>query len=250
MVSKRPQVAGITVILIVVVAASGYLLAPYILNPAGPETVTIHLLDTVGVIIEYNDTSIFIDPWYFLENYTGLFADVVLITHPHFDHYNETTMNSIQKEDTMNVLPASMTAEVDLHDGVGVVPGDVVQFGGITITAFYLYTAGFGHLRSNNWTSYLIDINGFTIFHAGDALNMTEYEELNGLIDVAFLPIYSLDNQTISDLERIQPRYFVPTHFYPGMNTYWFNAFEDQIIAASDCEIINMEYWTSHTFEL
>ena len=202
------------------------------------------------LIIEYNDTRIYIDPWYFLDNYTGLLADVVLITHPHYDHYNETTMNSIQKEDTMNVLPASMTDEVALHDGIGVVPGDVVQFGSITITAFYLYTEGYGHLRANNWTSYLIDINGFTIFHAGDALNMPEYTELNGLIDVAFLPIYFVDNRTVFDLERIQPRYLVPTHFFPGMNHYWFNAFEDEIAAVSDCETIIMEYWTSQTFEI
>ncbi len=249
--ATKPQVVGISVILIVVIAASGYLLAPYILNPpTSPETITVHLLDATCVIIEYNDTRIVIDPWYFLDNYTGLLADVVLITHPHFDHYNETTINAIQNEDTINVLPASMTTEVALHDGIGVVPGDVVQFGSITITAFYLYTQGFGHLRENNWTSYLIDINGFKIFHAGDALNMSEYVELSGLVDVAFLPIYSLDNRTVLDLERLQPRYFIPTHFYLGMNEYYLNAFEDEIAAVSDCELISMDFWTSYTFEI
>lgn len=247
-VSKRSQTAGIAIILIVVVGLSGYFIATYLFSPE-PDTITIHLCDTACVIIEYKDTRIFIDPWYFLENYTGLLADVVLITHPHFDHYNETTVNSIQKDETMNILPASMDDEVLAHDGVGVVPGDIIQLGNITITAFYMYTYDFGHDRSFNWTSYLIDINGFTIFHGGDAANMSEYTQLNGLVDVACLPIYFFDNTTIYSLEMIQPRYFIPYHFYVEYKNVWFDTWGSQIPLVSDCEVIRMDYWTSYTFE-
>jgi L-ascorbate metabolism protein UlaG (beta-lactamase superfamily) len=249
--STKSQVAGIGVILIVVVAVSGYFLLPNILNPSPErEMVTVHLCDTVCVIIEYNGTRIVIDPWYFLENYTGLLADVVLITHSHYDHYNATTIDSIQKEDTMNILPAQMYAEVAYHDGIGVVPGDVIHFGNITITAFYMYTPDYAHPRFYNWTSYLIDINGFTIFHGGDATNMSEYTQLNGLVDVAFLPTYTFDNTTVHIIEMMQPRYFVPTHFYAQYSDYWFNNYGDQVPLVSDSEIIRMNYWTSHTFEI
>ena len=247
--SKRPQIIGLTIILIVAVGVSGFLVAPLIFN-APPETVTVHLCDTTSVIIEYNNTRIFIDPWYFLENYTGLLADVVLITHSHYDHYNETTIDSIQKNDTINVLPASMEMELIHHDGIGVVPGDIIQIGDITITAFHMYNDVYSHPRFYNWTSYLIEINGFTIFHGGDANDMLEYTQLNGLVDVAFLPVYAFDNSTVHILEMMQPRYFVPTHFYAGYESFWLDNYGNQIPLVSDCEILWMDYWSSHTFEI
>lgn len=249
--STKPQVAGLVAILFIVIASSGYMLAPLLFPPQSePDTVTIHLLHTAGVMIEYNNTRIYIDPWFLLDNYTALLADAILITHPHFDHYNETFINMLQKNDTVNVIPASMSAEVALHDAIGVVPGDVVQVGDITITAFYMYTLTGSHLPDANWTSYLIDINGFTIFHGGDALNMSEYEQLSGLVDVALLPIYGYGMTVVSSIEMIQPRYFIPTHFDEDYDDMFFTVYGDDITSVSDCEIMRLEYWSSCTFEI
>lgn len=247
----RTQVVGLVVILFVVIAVSGYVLAPLLFPPQSePVTVTVHLLDTAGVMIEYNNTRIYIDPWFLLDNYTTLLADAILITHPHFDHYNETFINLLQKDDTVNIFPANMSAEVALHDAIGVVPGDVVQIGAITISAFYMYTLVGFHPREANWTSYLIDINGFTIFHGGDATNMSEYEQLSGLVDVAFLPIYSYGMSVVSSIDMIQPRYFIPTHFDEGYDEMFFIVYGDDIAAVSDCEIIRLAYWSSYSFEI
>ncbi|KXH73636.1 MAG: hypothetical protein AM326_10510 [Candidatus Thorarchaeota archaeon SMTZ-45] len=249
--STRPKVVGLVVILIVVIAVSGYMLAPLLFpSQSEQDTVTIHLLYTAGVMIEYNNTRIYVDPWFLLDNYTTLLADAILITHPHFDHYNETFINILQKDDTVNVIPASMSAEVALHDAIGVVPGDVVQLGDITVTAFHMYTLTGSHPREANWTSYLIDINGFRIFHGGDALNMFEYEQLTGLIDVALLPIYGYGMTVVSSIEMIQPGYFIPTHFDEGYDDMFFTVYEDDIASVSDCEIIRLEYWSSYAFEI
>lgn len=247
--STKPQVVGLVVILMIGIAVSGFILAPSFLNPTvEPDTLTVHLLETECVIIEYNETRLYIDPWYLLENYTALLADVILITHPHFDHYNETTINLLQKDDTVHILPANMSAEVSLHDGIGVAPGDVVQVGDFTITAFYEY--GPGHPREANWTSYLIEVNGFTIFHAGDSMNITEYTQLNGIVDLAFLPVYTYDYSTVSSIEMIQPGYFVPMHFDEGYNQIYIDAYGDDIAAVSDCQILVIDYGTSITFEI
>jgi L-ascorbate metabolism protein UlaG (beta-lactamase superfamily) len=247
----RTQVVGISVVLIVIIAVSGYVLVTNIPSPPDePEILTIHLLETECLILEYNDMRIFVDPWILTENYTGLLADAVLITHPHFDHYNETTMNSLQKESTVNVLPANMSDELTLHDATGVNPGDVVTIGSITVTAFPMYTNNIGHPREANWTSYLININGFTVFHGGDATNISEYEQLNGLVDLACLPIYAYDTTIVSAIEMIQPQYFLPMHFDEGYDEIYLNVYGDAIVAVSDCEIIRMGYGTMYTFEI
>jgi L-ascorbate metabolism protein UlaG (beta-lactamase superfamily) len=246
--SVNSKTTGVAIILIVIVGISGLALAPYFGPQPSADTVTIHLLLTEGLMIEYNNSRLFIDPWYLLDNYTDFLADVILITHPHFDHYNESVVSMLQKETTVNVLPSNMSDEVTLHDGIGVVPGDVIQIGDFTITAFYQYSPG--HPREANWTSYLVDINGFTIFHAGDSMNITEYNQLNGLVDAAFLPVYNYDISTVYSIEMIQPNYYIPIHFAEGYNDIYINAYGDEIAAVSDCEILVMDYWTSHVFEI
>jgi L-ascorbate metabolism protein UlaG (beta-lactamase superfamily) len=213
------------------------------------------LLENAGVMIEAGGFRIYVDPINLPESYASLPADVVLITHPHTDHYEPASMNLIQKDATVNVFPASMTAEIAVYEGQGLRPRDELQFGSVRITAFFMYTFDVGggvasHPQENNWTSYIIEIGGVTFFHAGDSKNIPEYSELTGTIDVALLPLgpgcqTMANEEVVEALNVIQPRYFVPIHYIEGANIEWLNTYGP---LCTMCQIINLAYWQSTNF--
>ncbi|MHA2143801.1 MAG: MBL fold metallo-hydrolase [Candidatus Thorarchaeota archaeon] len=194
MVQSRNSKIIIGVIIGAIIVSTPIIL---MLPPAQTQTeVKVSLLINEGVMIEAKGVRIYIDPYFLPSNYSEQPADVILITHPHGDHYSTFDIRTVLTNDTLFVCPANMTEAIDRYDGLGVNPGDSFLVGDINITAFYQYLPDYPsglptfHPRSANWTSFIIDIDGFTIFHAGDTKYIDEYQELTDTIDVAFLPIY------------------------------------------------------------
>jgi L-ascorbate metabolism protein UlaG (beta-lactamase superfamily) len=164
--------------------------------------------------------------------------------------------------DTLFVCPENMTEAIERFDGLGVNPGDSFFVGDINITTFPLYLDDYPsglpsfHPRAANWTSFIIDINGFTIFHAGDTKYIDEYEELTGTIDVAFLPIYfdpglgSLNASLIpivDSINMIQPHYAIPTHFTDPNREIFITEYSI-LVDCPNCEILDWPYYTSRIF--
>ncbi|MHA1939466.1 MAG: MBL fold metallo-hydrolase [Candidatus Thorarchaeota archaeon] len=261
--SKPRILMALGAILILVTVGSAIVALPLLTPPPPPagqeDSITITLLDNAGVMIEADDLRIYIDPIDLNSSFEDLDADAILVTHPHGDHYQSDTIHMLQKEGTVNVFPANMTEQVSNHDGIGVVPGDSVQVGTINITAFYMYTFPVdiypaSHPRVANWTSYIIDIDGFTIFHAGDSKNIDEYEELAGQIDVALLPLgpgcqTMADFEIVLALETIDPGCFIPIHYAAGAVETWIAEYEDMVADRTDCNILSLDYFEFHTFE-
>ena len=224
--------------------------------------VKLTLLLNAGVMIEAKGLRIYIDPLYLSSNYTDLPADVILITHPHSDHYSRLDVESVLTNDTLFVCPENMTDAIDRFDGFGVIPGACFLIGDINITAFHLYLPDYPsglptfHPREANWTSFIIDIDGFTIFHAGDTKYIDEYEELRDTIDVAFLPIYfdpglgPLNESLlpiVESIDMIRPRTTILTHF-TNPNRETFISEYSILVEYTDGEILNLEYYTTRIF--
>lgn len=260
----KTQTIAVAVILVVAIGV-GVVTSLTLLNPPPPTTtdsVKLTLLYNAGVMIEANGMRIYVDPINLPSNYSSLPADAILITHPHGDHYNSTCIDMLQKENTVNIMPKNMTAELAAHNAVGVNPLDSVQVGEINITAFYMYTEIWidgerfaSHPSEANWTSYIIDIGGFKIFHAGDSKNITEYEMISGQMDVVLLPL-GPGCQAMADLEivdaiaKLQPDYFIPIHFeYSYSAELFILRYADEIQDCSDCTPILLYNWHSYTFE-
>ncbi len=255
----RTRALALTGVLVAGLVSSA--LVGLILYGPGPadNSIKLTLLDHAGVMIEAQGLRIYIDPINLEENYTQLPADAVLITHDHGDHYQESNVSLVQKDGTVNVFPEVMADAISTHDGVGVVPGDQLTVGTIGITAFYMYTTapeGYesSHPREMNYTSYIVDIDGFTIFHAGDSKNITEYEQLTGTIDVALLPIgpgcQTMYNEEVVDaIDKIQPDYFIPIHTTELNAALFVYAYGDDIALVCDCEAIVLDDGESRIFE-
>ena len=246
--SKRTKIIVSSIFIITLVTLSAVFVGSTLLNSNLPNSngVYIQLLDNAGVMIEAEGLRIYIDPYNLPPQYQFYPADAILITHPHFDHYQPEAVNMLQKSGTMNVFPAIMTAEIELHSGIGVNPEDQFQVGSIDVTAFYLYTSS-NHPRSSNWTSFIIDINGFTIFHGGDSETIEEYAELAGLIDVAILPYYILiePEDIVEAVEIIEPDYLIIMHWTQFRKDEFIDTYGPTI---GECEVLDLNYFDSYSF--
>jgi L-ascorbate metabolism protein UlaG (beta-lactamase superfamily) len=264
MISATGSKIGLIVVLAVVVAAvpiGVYLVMSPTTNTTPPttETVKLTLLYNAGVMIEASGLRIYIDPVNLTADYIKP-ADAILITHDHGDHYNSSIVQMLQKTGTVNVFPKMMTAAIAAHNGVGVSPRDHVQVGPVNITAFYMYTfapEGYdaSHPREYNYTSYIIDINGYTIFHAGDSKNISEYELLKGTIDVALLPLgpgcqTMYRTEVVDAIQVIRPKYMVPIHFLGQEDLVFEIYYAEEVSSTTGCQIVRLPYFGSHTFDM
>ncbi|NHJ14401.1 MAG: MBL fold metallo-hydrolase [Candidatus Thorarchaeota archaeon] len=225
------------------------------------EYVNVTLLYNAGVMIEALGIRIYIDPISlndsFMESHP---ADIICITHPHGDHYDAYTIHMLQIETTVNIFPENMTTEISTHDGIGLNPCDSVQVGSVNITAYYMYTTapeGYepSHPKEANWTSYIIDLDGFVIFHAGDSKCIDEYHALTGLIDLAFLPLgpgcQTMTNDEVVDaIQIIQPAFFIPIHYGEGVLETFVSVYGTEIEVTTDCELVALEYYTGWILEV
>jgi L-ascorbate metabolism protein UlaG (beta-lactamase superfamily) len=211
-------------------------------------------------MIEAEGLRIYIDPYRLPSNYTDLPADAILVTHPHGDHYHGTSIRLVDTDDTVYVFPANMSSQVAHYNATGVVPGSQLMVGTINITAFYMYTwapEGYdpSHPPEANWTSYIIDINGFRIFHAGDSKQIPEYRQLEGQIDVAMLPLgpgcqSMAGYEVVEALQMIDPDFFIPIHYTASGKSEWMSDYCNHVNNTMGCHVLNMEYFTDYTFQI
>jgi len=242
-------------ILVIGIVFGGLIIAsPAMLAISEITRIKFTLLDNAGVLIESKGVRVYVDPINIPSSYSNSPADVVLVTHDHGDHYDYFSINRIRKDTTIFVFPEGMTTALNTFNGTAVNPGDQITYEHITITTFYMYTFPFGeipasHPKAANWTSYIIDVDGFSFFHAGDSKNIPEYAQLTGLIDVALLPL-GPGCQTMADMEIvdvinvIQPSYVFPIHYTPPAN----DDFYDTYGVLFQASYVNLDYFSSYRF--
>ena len=244
------------VIISALVITSGVVIAAVVLTQN--DGIKVKLLENAGVMIEYDDTRIYIDPFYLPSSYSDYPADAILITHDHGDHYDSTSIDLIKKGDTDFYFPAIMSAEALLYDATPVVPEDTFTVNNFNVTCFYMYTMpgspDSSHPKSSNYTSYIIEIEDFTIFHAGDSWNIVEYEQLAGEIDLVLLPLgpgcqTMTEADVVTVIETINPRYFIPIHFTDEGKESFIDGYKDDVEDCG-CKLINLEYFHSKTFSV
>ena len=242
-----------------VVAATAVVVPTTVVVVNNNNTINFTLLNNAGVMIEAKGLRIYIDPYNLPSNQSDYPADAVLITHDHGDHCSSVALNLIDKEDTQFFFPEIITSYISWFDGTGVKPGDTFNIGPITVTCYEMYTfAPEGsypsHPPESNYTSYLIDIDGFTFFHAGDSGNIPEYTQLTDLVDVALLPLgpgcqTMVDMQVVDAIDVINPTYFTPIHFAEGADISFINDF-GTAVENCGCEIVHLNYFESTKFKI
>lgn len=113
-------------------------------------------------------------------------ADVVLLTHPHYDNFSEADIAKVRGPNTVIVAPASMKKQLVDADHF-MRPGDMLQLEGLDILAVPAHNLDKRfHPPEAGWLGYVFTVDGVTYYHAGDTDFLPAMFGIR--CDVAFLP--------------------------------------------------------------
>lgn len=149
----------------------------------------IEWLGQATVRIHYHGLTIYIDPYQLKDTDR---ADIILITHPHQDHWSKADVKKIITDKTILIAPqACLDEAMDLpaKEKIASSPGFTTTKDGIEIKAVPAYNAVKTkfHPKSNNWVGYILRLDGVKVYHTGDTERIPEMKNLK--VDIIMLPL-------------------------------------------------------------
>ena len=154
---------------------------------------------------------VYIDPYKIQEKTSD--ADYIFITHDHYDHYDEESINNIKKDTTKIIVPKCLE---DKENALVVEPNNDYGIDDITFSAIASYNINKPfHPKEKGYVGYIINLEGLNYYIMGDT-DITE-EALKVKCDVCFVPIggvYTMDvNEAISYINQLKPKKAIPIHY-------------------------------------
>ena len=164
-------------------------------------------------LLERAGKRVYIDPWELPAN--APIADLILVSHDHFDHYSVADIAKITGASTELVAPQSMFGKVAQKTRY-VSPGDKRCLQGINLEVVPAYNEDKSfHPESSHWVGYIVEIAGRRYYHAGDSDYISEMDAISA--DVAFLPVggtYTMDvDAAVKAANAIAPKLAIPIHW-------------------------------------
>jgi L-ascorbate metabolism protein UlaG (beta-lactamase superfamily) len=182
-----------------------------------------------GFRIRVGRSTVYIDPYRVPDDAPP--ADLILITHGHYDHFSPQDVERLTKRDTWLVGPAAVAERVSgqVHR-IG--PGEELEdelVRGIHVSAVAAYNTSKRdadgnpfHPRDAGWVGYALNVRGERLYHSGDTDVIPEMDSVTG-VDVALLPVsgvYVMTAQEAAEAaRRIQPRVAIPMHWGSHIGT-------------------------------
>jgi L-ascorbate metabolism protein UlaG (beta-lactamase superfamily) len=162
---------------------------------------------------------VYIDP-YRVEG--GPPADLILITHDHFDHFSRDDVTRIAREGTTLVAPATVTEQLRGRT-MSIAPGETVELDELEVRALPAYNTNKldsegrpFHSRDAGWVGYVLRDGARRIYHSGDTDVIPEMDQAAG-VDIALLPVSGTYVMTPAEAaeaaRRIEPKLAIPMHW-------------------------------------
>lgn len=166
---------------------------------------------------------IYFDPFKITEDKHD--ADVIFVTHEHYDHFSPEDIKKVANESTILVVPESMKQmlpeEVDESfaeikfvkaedTGTNLLIDDIL----VKWVRAYNIDKPF-HTKERDWVGYIVTLDGETYFVTGDT--DANDDNVNAKCDVLFVPCggkYTFDAEEAAAFTcKIKPRKVIPTHY-------------------------------------
>ncbi len=161
--------------------------------------------------IDGSKSTVYIDPW---KLQSAKPADLVCITHSHFDHLSEDDVAKVRTASTIIVGPADCKAGFGEAFKV-ISAGESLAVGDVTVEAVPAYNTDKDfHPGSNGWVGYVVTVDGVRVYHTGDTDQIREMKDVK--TDVALVPVGGTYTMTVEQaaaaVNDINPKVAVPMH--------------------------------------
>jgi L-ascorbate metabolism protein UlaG (beta-lactamase superfamily) len=175
----------------------------------------IHWLGHATFRIEDGRTQLYFDPWKLPAGTPK--ADVILITHSHFDHFSAEDIAKIEQPGTTIVAAADVAAKLKGTHVVAAAPGGTYTAGGLKVEAVPAYNTNKDfHKKSENWVGYVVTLSdGTRVYHTGDSDVTPEMKAVKA--DVALMPCGGTYTMTAAEVAQaanaFKPGILIPMHW-------------------------------------
>ena len=141
-------------------------------------------------------------------------ADIILVTHEHFDHLDPKAISVLRKEQTRIVLTKACAEKIS--GGTVMKNGDTLTIEGIKIEAVPAYNIAQKFHPKGIGNGYILNFDKTRVYVAGDTENTPEMKALKN-IDIACLPMnlpYTMTPEMVADAAKaFQPKILYPYHY-------------------------------------
>lgn len=149
-------------------------------------------------------------------------ADLIFITHEHYDHFEPESIAKLKKEETLLVAPESMKKKALSESGMAeenclfYQSGESFEAGGVAVETIPAYNKlkPF-HPKGKKWQGYVVTLDDIRYYVSGDTDVNEDIKKVH--CDVALIPVggfYTMDwKQGAEYIAQLKPQAVIPTHY-------------------------------------